>query len=483
MKLSQLIESDLVCDPDISGLTLDSRQVKSGDVFFALAGTQVHGERFIPMAIQNGAAAILREAAEFQTYTKDKICHVDIPNLSQKLGSIAARFYNQPSQSMQVVGITGTNGKTSVSHYVAQLLPQTCGLLGTLGYGVYGQLQAGQHTTPDAIRLQALFAEFKQQAIQHVVMEVSSHALVQGRVNGIEFDTAVFTNLSRDHLDYHQTMQAYQAAKLKLFQWDSLKTAIVNQDDALCKTIQQHLATNVRYLTYSIMDEAADIYAKIVQQHQQGYTLHIHTPWGQGQVELNLFGQFNIRNVLAALSVVLNQGMTLDDALDAVQKLQAVAGRMQCLIESNQPTIIIDYAHTPDALEKVLRASRQHCSGQLHCVFGCGGDRDKGKRPEMGQIAQQFADKVVITDDNPRHESSQAIIDDILSGCQLSDNNLQIVADRAQAIHTAIDQAQQQDIVVIAGKGHEDYQQVGDAFLHFSDEEQVREVFGAMQVR
>ncbi|MEK7991388.1 MAG: UDP-N-acetylmuramoyl-L-alanyl-D-glutamate--2,6-diaminopimelate ligase [Thiotrichaceae bacterium] len=474
MKLSQLLELDLACNPDITGLTLDSRQVNAGEVFFALAGTQVHGERFIPMAIENGAVAVLREATEFKAYIANDVCHVDVPNLSQRLGIIAAHFYANPSQSMHVTGITGTNGKTSVSHYIAQLLSEPCGLLGTLGYGIYGQLQAGQHTTPDAIRLQALFAEFKQQTIQQVVMEVSSHALVQGRVNGIEFDSAVFTNLSRDHLDYHQTMQAYQAAKLKLFQWDSLKTAIINQDDSLSDTIQQHLAKDVQCLTYSLKNSQADIYANILQQHQQGYHLQIKTPWGDGQVELNLFGQFNISNVLAALAVALNQGEALDEVLAKIEKLQAVAGRMQCIIQAQQPTVIIDYAHTPDALEKVLQASRQHCVGQLHCVFGCGGDRDKGKRPQMGQIAQQFADKVIITDDNPRHEASQAIIDDILLGCQLPDSDLQVIADRAKAIQIAIKQAHIEDIVLIAGKGHEDYQQVGDDFLYFSDIDEVR---------
>jgi UDP-N-acetylmuramoyl-L-alanyl-D-glutamate--2,6-diaminopimelate ligase len=325
--------------------------------------------------------------------------------------------------------------------------------------------------------LQALFSGFKQQAIQKVIMEVSSHALEQGRVNGIEFDTAVFTNLSRDHLDYHQTMQAYQAAKLKLFQWDSLKTAIINQDDSLSDTIQQHLAKDVHCLTYSVENSQADIYANILQQHQQGYHLQIKTPWGNGDVELNLFGQFNISNVLAALAVVLNQGQALDHALAKIEKLQAVAGRMQCIIQAQQPTIIIDYAHTPDALEKVLQASRQHCTGQLHCVFGCGGDRDKGKRPQMGQIGQQLADKIIVTDDNPRHETSQAIIDDILNGCQLPDDDLQVIPDRAEAIQTAIKQAQIQDIIVIAGKGHEDYQQVGDDFLYFSDADEVRKSF------
>lgn len=478
MKLNQLLDLNIVSSPVISGLALDSRQVKAGDIFCALAGTQLHGERFIPMAIQNGATAILREANSDKINLIDGIYHIDVANLSQKLGHIAAKFYGNPSQSMQITGITGTNGKTSVSHYIAQLLTSPCGLLGTLGYGVYGQLQTGLHTTPDAIRLQALFAQFKQQAIQQVVMEVSSHALAQGRVNGIAFDTAVFTNLSRDHLDYHHTMQAYQAAKLKLFQWEGLKTAVINRDDALCDTIQQHIAADVQCLTYSLKHKQAEVYATILQQHQHGYDLHIQTPWGSGLVKLSLFGQFNISNVLAALTVVLHQGVALDIALDAVQNLQAVAGRMQCLTQTQQPTIIIDYAHTPDALQQVLQASRQHCSGKLYCVFGCGGDRDKGKRPQMGKIAQQLADKIVITDDNPRHEASQNIIDDILTGCKMPDKNIQIIANRAEAIQAAIQAAQTDDIVLIAGKGHEDYQQVGDKKLYFSDEKEAKKNIG-----
>jgi len=472
MKLSQLLNLQLETDSTIQGMTLDSRQLQTGDLFVALAGTQVHGERFIPMAIERGAVAILREAKQEQQLINQGVLQVDIPDLSQKLGHIAAHFYDNPSQSMQVIGVTGTNGKTSVSHYLAQLLPAPCGLLGTLGYGVYGQLQSGQHTTPDAIQLQALFNSLHTQTVQQVVMEVSSHALVQGRVNGLQFDTAVFTNLSRDHLDYHQTMQAYREAKLKLFQWDNLKTAIVNLDDSMCQTIQQYLSPHVTCLTYGIETPNADIHATILQRHAQGYQLKIKTPWGNGIAEIGLFGQFNVSNILAAVTVALNQGINLDTILEKLEQIQPVTGRMQAVTQ--QPTIIIDYAHTPDALEKVLQASRQHCERQLHCVFGCGGDRDQGKRPEMGKIAQQLADKVIVTDDNPRYEPPQVIIEAILTGCQLPDANLQVIADRETAIRTAIQQANPQDIIVIAGKGHEDYQQVGDEFLHFSDAEVVR---------
>ncbi len=473
MKLSYLLEQQLNYDAEITGLSLDSRYIQAGDAFCALAGTQLHGEQFIPTAIKKGATAILREAATFKVYQQHQLCHVDLPNLSQRLGLLAARFYHYPTQAMHVTGVTGTNGKTSVSHYSAQLLPQPCGLLGTLGYGIYGQLQVATHTTPDAIRLQNLFATLRQQDVQNVVMEVSSHALVQGRVNGIHFDSAVFTNLTRDHLDYHQTMQAYQAAKLKLFQWQGLKQAIINQDDMLCTTIQQHLATHVDCLTYSIENPRADVYANQLHQHQQGYRFKIHTPWGSRQVELNLFAEFNISNVLAAVTVALKQGVKFDLICEKLKTLQAVAGRMQCLIQQERATVIVDYAHTPDALQKVLQACRQHGARQLYCVFGCGGDRDKGKRPQMGRIAQQFADKVIITDDNPRHESSAAIIEDILAGCQLPDSNIQIIADRALAIQTAIEQAQAEDIIMIAGKGHEDYQQIGDRRLYFSDVETV----------
>jgi UDP-N-acetylmuramoyl-L-alanyl-D-glutamate--2,6-diaminopimelate ligase len=469
MLLSQLLKQNLQkkFDCHVTGLTLDSRQVCPGDAFLALAGTEKHGEIFIKSAIQKGAKALLKEAdkAGFEILTGDIPC-ISIPDLSQKIGEIAARFYDYPSRNKQIIGVTGTNGKTSVTHAIAQLLHSDntpCGLLGTLGYGIYGALKQGIHTTPDAIHLQALLAQL--QNGQYLVMEVSSHALIQGRVNGIRFDTAVLTNLSRDHLDYHKTMTAYGDAKRQLFFYPHLKTAVINIDDTFGQSVLANLPPSVTPLTYSLRNNNADIYANICTYDMQGCQFTVHTPWGEGKGQIQLFGQFNVSNILAALTVLLQKGFSLSQLIEQLPTLHAVPGRMERF--GQQPTVIIDYAHTPDALEKALLAVSKHCQiGKLWCVFGCGGDRDRGKRQLMGEVAQRYADKVIITDDNPRHESSQAIIDDILQGCSTP---TAIKPDREKAIRYALQQAAVNDIILIAGKGHEDYQQIGDKRLPFSD--------------
>jgi len=514
MLLSQLLPQKfpLSYDRNVIGLNLDSRMVRQGEVFLALAGTQTHGEIYIKSALQKGAIAVLKETSSpgFEILPNNIPC-IHIPHLSQQVGEIAARFYDYPSRDMKVIGVTGTNGKTSITHAIANLLHAhvPCGLLGTLGYGIYGALQPGTHTTPDAIRLQALLAQLKTQDVRHLAMEVSSHALAQGRVNGINYDTAVFTNLSRDHLDYHQTMTQYGEAKQRLFTMPGLKTAIINSDDAFGQTILAALPSTVTPLTYSLHDKNADVYAKIPRFDTQGTTLDIYTPFGNGQGKSLWFGQFNVSNLLATLTVLLNLGFPLPQLLNQLSSLRAVPGRMERFGQAHQPTIIVDYAHTPDALEKVLLALKEHLKekgerGQgagdryqetetteisskrelektepltsfplspfscplLWCVFGCGGDRDRGKRRLMGEVAQDYADKVIITDDNPRHESSQTIIDDILQGCP---NPTAVISDREQAIRYAVQNAKPGDVVLIAGKGHEDYQQIGDKRLPFSD--------------
>jgi UDP-N-acetylmuramoyl-L-alanyl-D-glutamate--2,6-diaminopimelate ligase len=491
--LSQLIhELPAELDRSVTGLTLDSRAVRPGDLFFALAGTQTHGEIYIESALQNGAIAILKEAPVTGVeILPGNIPCISQPNLSQQVGEIAARFYDNPSRNLRVIGVTGTNGKTSVTHAVAQMLHSIagdCGLLGTLGYGIYGALQRSSHTTPDAIRLQALLAQLRAQDVQNVVMEVSSHALAQGRVNGIIYDTAVLTNLSRDHLDYHQTMAQYADAKRRLFLMPGLKTAVINSDDAFGQRVLADLPKSVIALTYSIHNKTADVYAQIRAYDTLGCRLVIHSRWGDGQLYSPWFGQFNVSNVLAALTVLLSMEFPLPDVLTQLTTLRAVPGRMERFGQAHQPTVIIDYAHTPDALEKALLALRAHCEipqipqnspgskeggeifpnrrGNLWCVFGCGGDRDQGKRRLMGEVAQRLADKVIITDDNPRHEASQAIIDDIVQGCPTP---TAVISDRQQAIRYALQQAAVGDVVLIAGKGHEDYQQVGDQRLPFSD--------------
>jgi UDP-N-acetylmuramoyl-L-alanyl-D-glutamate--2,6-diaminopimelate ligase len=492
-----MLLSDLLAQPlsilhncSFTGLTLDSRAVCAGDIFFACQGTQVHGDIYIEAALQKGAVAILREASinNVEILAKGIPC-ISIPNLSQQIGDFAARFYDYPSRHKRIIGVTGTNGKTSVTFMIAQLLQEhaPCGLLGTLGYGIYGALQSGYHTTPDAIRLQALLAQLGSQNVSQIVMEVSSHALVQGRVNGITFDIAVLTNLSRDHLDYHQTMTAYGDAKRRLFTMPDLKTAVINCDDVFGQDVLANLPAQVTPLSYSIHDKRADVYAKIHTYNTQGCELDIHTPWGKGQLHSPLFGQFNVSNILAVLTVLLNMELPLSQLLNQLSAIHPIPGRMERFGQTHQPTVIIDYAHTPDALEKALLALHKHLKekGQtinnnskfktqnskftipkLWCVFGCGGDRDQGKRRLMGEVAQHYADKIIITDDNPRHEKSQSIIDDILQGCP---SPTAVISNREQAISYALQNATINDIVLIAGKGHEDYQQIGDQRLPFSD--------------
>ena len=482
--LNELLELDLPLNPYITGMSVDSHTVTTGQVFFAIAGRHTHGEVYIDDVLQRGAVAVVKEAADNQVIFSElagmagKIPCIAMPNLAQKLGSYAAKFYHYPTQEMQVIGVTGTNGKTSVTHFISQILQQLtqqpCGLIGTLGYGVYGKLHAGLHTTPEAIRLQSLFAQLHDQQVKTVVMEVSSHGLAQGRVNATKFDIAVFTNLTRDHLDYHGTMQAYGEAKQILFHFPEVTAAVINADDEFGQKLLRDLPARVHPLTYSLEHENSDVFAQF-QPTSAGYVVKIHSAWGQGEFVLPLLGKFNIYNMLAALTVLLPLGLPFAQVLTACAHLTPVAGRMEKLTQPQQPMAIIDYAHTPDALQKVLVAVRQHCAGKLWCVFGCGGDRDRGKRAVMGQIAQQYADAVVLTDDNPRHEASEAIIADISVGCP---NPTAIIPQREQAILYALATATTDDVVVIAGKGHEDYQEVDGQRFPFSDKAVVEKWFG-----
>lgn len=477
--LKHIINLPPTLDRPVAGLAIDSREIHPGEVFVALIGNQTQGEIYIKSALQQGAIAVLKEAPSIQwEQLANNIPCISLPQLSQRVGEMTAQFYHYPSRNMRIIGVTGTNGKTSVTHMLAQILQQymPCGLIGTLGYGTYGALQPGLHTTPDAIRLQTQLAQFRDQNVQAVAMEVSSHALVQGRVNGVIFETAVLTNLSRDHLDYHHTMRAYGEAKQRLFNTPDLKTAVINYDDPFGQQVLANLPHKVTPLTYSIQHPIANIYAHIQRYDASGCYLEIHSQWGNGTLVSPLFGQFNVSNLLATLTVLLNMGLSLQQLLPQLTTIRAVPGRMERFGgQARHPTVIVDYAHTPDALEKVLIALKEHCQlaaspietrGKLWCVFGCGGNRDRGKRPLMGEIAQRYADKVIITDDNPRYESSQAIINDILPGCPQPEA---VIPERQLAIRYVLQQAKVGDVVLIAGKGHEDYQQIGEQRLPFSD--------------
>ena len=485
MRLGDLLDGFAETAPHqdviVSGLAQDSRRVAPGDVFFALTGNRFAGLDFVRQAAAAGAVAIVSD----QSRRVDAgLPQLVVDRLALHLGEIASRFYDHPSRHLSVTGVTGTNGKTSCSQFLAQALdrePGGCGVIGTLGYGRVDRLQPASHTTPDAITLQQQLGLMRESGLSHVVMEVSSHALDQGRVNGTEFNAAIFTNLSHDHLDYHHDMETYGRAKRRLFEMPALRYAVINADDSYGHTLLDTLPAHVRSLGYSLVNDQrhaagrAEIRGHLQQLGADGMTMTIETPWGQGILASHLFGRFNARNLLAVLGTLLLLGIPFDEALKRLADTRSVAGRMEHLGgESGQPLVVIDYAHTPDALQQALETVREHCRGHVYCVFGCGGERDRHKRPVMGRVAAQLADMTIITDDNPRGEDADRIVEEILAG--MDDRvRVSVIRDRAAAIATAVQQAATGDVVLIAGKGHEDYQLVGQRRIHFSDRQQAEE--------
>ncbi|HEY7986680.1 MAG TPA: UDP-N-acetylmuramoyl-L-alanyl-D-glutamate--2,6-diaminopimelate ligase [Methylophilaceae bacterium] len=455
-------------------LVNDSRQVHSGDAFVAYPGEHVDGRDFIQQAIAQGAIAVLWENSGYAWNADWRIANWPVNNLREQIGNIASAFYGEPSQKLWVIGVTGTNGKTSCSHWLAQalqLLGRKTAVIGTLGNGFPNALSTTINTTPDPILLHGLLADYLAQGATDVAMEVSSHALVQHRVNGMSFDVAVLTNLSRDHLDFHGNMTNYIAAKRMLFDWPDLQHAVLNVDDPFGAEMAQQLSKrDIHVLTYGF--DQADVQGHDLHFDARGLSMRVTTPQGEAMLSAQLVGRFNANNVLAVLAALLCSGIDFQEAVGAISQLVPIAGRMQQLGGGNQPLVVVDYAHTPDALEKVLSTLKEQCTGRLICVFGCGGDRDKGKRPLMGETVSKLADHAIITADNPRHEKVEDIIADIVQGMR---GEYRIEPDRANAIRTAIKQAQAGDIVLLAGKGHEDYQQIGAAKLPFSDLEIARE--------
>ena len=460
-------------DTLIGGLQLDSRKVQRGDLFLAVPGDVHDGRQFIEQAVANGAAAVVAEAPVAGFVDELPVPLVEIPELRFDVGSLAARFYHYPSRDLHMVGVTGTNGKTTTTRLVAQLarsLGRPCGVIGTLGATLDDTVVNSANTTPDPVSLQRQLAIWRDEGVFAVSMEVSSHALVQGRVNGVEFETAVYTNLSHDHLDYHGSMDAYGRAKLQLFTGESLRHAVVNLDDEFAPQVLAAVGEGVRVITYSICGGGADVRVVNTSFAGGGVEGELLTPWGRGRFASPLPGDFNLANLAAAVTAVVLAGEELAAVLEAVSRLQPVPGRMQLIPNELGLQVIVDYAHTPDALEQVLASLKAHVSGDLVTVFGCGGDRDRAKRQVMGRVASQLSDRVVVTSDNPRSEDPTAILADIASGCS---GNYTLVVDRAEAIATAINQARPGDCVVIAGKGHEDYQVIEGERRHFSDEEQA----------
>lgn len=506
--LANLADTSTLPECFVTGLTADSRLVKRGDLFCALSGTKALGHDYIAHALAAGAAAVLWDKTPGTTsIDAARIAHgkqhgvplLGVENLRAHLGLIAARFYGDPTAAMAVFGITGTNGKTSCAQFIARALHAVapCGVIGTLGNGLVDALQPTTHTTPDAITLQGLFGQLRDAGAQAVAMEVSSHGLDQGRVSGVHFNCAVFTNLSRDHLDYHQTMEAYGQAKARLFFVQGLQHAVINADDAFGRWLLSHVPSTLNVLSYGLSGDMHEprpphterasaakrrdarerpaLFAERVQQLPDGLVMSIHSPWGSAELRSPLLGRFNASNLLAVLGALLVTGMPFESAIARVQTLTTVPGRMERYGGYQQPLVVVDYAHTPDALQHVLQALRGHCRGQLRCVFGCGGDRDRGKRPLMGRIAQDASDEVIVTDDNPRSEDPQRIVLDILAG--MADPQRAVVEhDRAAAIARAIRASNADDVVLIAGKGHETVQIVGAQQLPFSDAEKVQAV-------
>jgi UDP-N-acetylmuramoyl-L-alanyl-D-glutamate--2,6-diaminopimelate ligase len=446
----------------VSGMTLDSRKVQRGDAFFALCGTQGHGIEFAANAVQRGAQVVLAEAPVVEDVVALDVPLMWIDNLHAQVGEIAARFHDRPSESMRMVGVTGTNGKTSCVQLLAQaltMLGHRAASIGTLGAGVHGQLHEGERTTPDAISVQALLADFRDADVSHVAMEVSSHALEQGRVGAVDFEVAAFTNLTRDHLDYHGSMEAYGAAKAKLFAWPGLRSAVINIDDAFGRELAEQLPAGVQPLRFSMAGaDDAEVAASDIVTSAEGLSFQLRTPWGTRSVKSHLLGRFNVANLLAVIGCLGALGESFERIAAAVEQLQPVNGRMSRLGGlHDQPLVVVDYAHTPDALEQALNALRAHCAGKLICVFGCGGERDAGKRPLMGAIAAKLADVAIVTDDNPRGEDGDTIVAQIVAGMEAA-RAMAVERDRAKAIQDALQLARTGDVVLIAGKGHETYQ-------------------------
>ena len=472
--LAGIAAAPIAADATLSGIAQDSRAVQAGDLFIALA-TDARVHAHIAQACAQGAAAVVYDAAAPEPTVP--VPAIAIPALVAKTGVLAARFFGDPSRALTVIGVTGTNGKTTCTQILAQVMDRPdarCAVIGTVGSGFPGALVPSSHTTPDAVTVQRLLAEFRAAGARYVCMEVSSHALVQGRVDAVRFAFAVFTNLTRDHLDYHGDMVAYAAAKARLFDFPHLQAAIVNADDAYGRTLAARVQPRAPVTTFGLA--AGDVHARAIELTPTGVRFAVQTPHAQAQIEARLLGEFNVANLLAVIATALAAGMALPAIAQALAGVKAPPGRMECFGGAAAPLAVIDYAHTPDALEKALQATRAHTHGTLWCVFGCGGDRDRGKRPLMGAVAERLADRVVVTDDNPRHEESAAIIADIIAGMQKQPT---VIPDRAQAIRSTLTRARRGDAVLIAGKGHEDYQQIGAQKFPFSDRSVVQEILGA----
>ncbi len=462
---------------EVTGLSTNSKGCQPGDLFLGMPGTRVDGGRFWSDAIQSGAVAAL-VSTQIERPNAESALIIPVTDMGRACAEIASVFFKHPTQQLKLVGITGTNGKTTTSHLVEYLLEKTdhsTVLLGTLYARWPGYEATATHTTPFAIDLQQTFAKAVEAGCHYGVMEVSSHALEQKRVMGCEFDVAIFTNLTQDHLDYHKTLEEYFEAKALLFTPDYLGQgkAVINVDDAYGLKLVERLPAE-QVWTYSTQSDAADLWADRLNYGVSGVSGQLHTPAGQTAFQLPLVGQFNVSNFLAAVGAGLALGIDLNAMVQTLATFTGVPGRMQQIVvkPDQDISVVVDYAHTPDSLDNMLKAARPFVKGKVICVFGCGGDRDRTKRPKMGAIAAQLADLAVVTSDNPRTEDPQKILADVLEGIPDSVTPL-VEADRRSAIYAAIARAEAGDAVLIAGKGHEDYQILGTEKIHFDDREEA----------
>jgi len=474
----------------IEEVTANSREARRGTAFLAYPGAVRDGRDFIAEAIARGVSAILFDPAGFEWNHDWKIPHLGVPDLKRHASQIAGSIYRHPAEALWMTGVTGTNGKTSVSQWIAQGMEHAgrkSAVIGTIGSGLVGQMQPAENTTPDAVSLQRILREFLRDGATTCAMEVSSHGLDQGRVADIKYDVAVFTNLTRDHLDYHGTMEAYGDAKARLFSMRGVKHAVINVDDAFGLQLADRVSGNgdIELIRYSTRQNGsfANLAAKNIAVHAGGLAFDIGGAFGNARVESDILGAFNVSNLLAVIGALISAGIPLVQAAEIAEQLKPVPGRMQTVRtagkSANKPLVVVDYAHTPDALEKALSTVSAIVpeNGRLISVFGCGGDRDRGKRPLMGAISARYADLSIITSDNPRTEDPQRIVNDVEAG--MGTAPFRAIVDRQQAIYEALNEARAADIVVIAGKGHEDYQILGTTKHHFSDVEVAEEALAS----
>ncbi len=477
-------------DITINALVQDNRKARSGNLFIAHQGYNTHGLLYAQDAVAKGVTVVLWDGDvenrnEILDSISNKVLCLHCDDLKFKVGAIASRYYEQPSLSLNTIGVTGTDGKTSIAHFLAQCLDAYdvhCGVLGTLGNGFINDLHPTGLTTVDALLVQKTLAEIQQAGARHVVMEVSSHGLDQGRVNGVAFTTAVLSNMGTDHLDYHGTLDNYATAKRRLFYTPGLGAAVINLDDEFGRKLAAEVRDHVCVWGYSLEKDVsaykdiADYFVNTqkIEPFDRGYRLTVSTPKGEACFDIPLLGRFNVSNTLAVLSTLLVSQFTLEHTLNSLSSIHSVDGRVEIITESDKPTVVVDYAHTEQGLSAVCQSMREHFKGEMWCVFGCGGDRDSSKRPLMAKVAEKYADRIIVTTDNPRHEGPQDIIDEMMTGFS-SVENVEVVLDRRQAIDIAITNAQPGDVVLLAGKGHETSQIVGDVHIAFDDRRVARE--------